>query len=299
VFMGASTGNMLVDNEVALDGIFSQAPTLVAVHCEDEQTIRANVKKFRDEFGEDAPAAIHPLIRSAEACYRSSSKAVELARKHGTRLHILHLSSAREMELFDNSIPLTEKKITAEACIHHLWFADNDYEEKGNFIKWNPAVKSKEDRKALFEAMMGDRIDVIATDHAPHTLDEKSRPYFDAPSGGPMVQHALVAMLEFVQQERMSIGKVVEKMCHNPAILFQIDRRGYVEQGYYADLVLVDLESNWEVTRENLLYKCGWSPMEGVNFGSKVLKTFVNGHMVYDEGRFDESRYGKRLLFNR
>ncbi len=299
VFMGSSTGNMLVDSTEALEAIFSSAPTLVAVHCEDEKTIRANMLKFKDEFGEDAPTRIHPMIRSAEACYLSSSRAVELAKKYGTRLHILHLSSAREMSLFENDMSLTEKQITAEVCIHHLWFADKDYDQKGNFIKWNPAVKSSEDREALFNALLDNKLDVVATDHAPHTLEEKSRPYFEAPAGGPMVQHALVAMLEFVHQERISLERLVEKMCHNPAILFKMDRRGYIEKGYYADLVLVDMDKTWEVSKENILYKCGWSPMEGASFRSSVLKTFVNGHLAYDEGKFDESRLGARLMFKR
>jgi len=299
VFMGSSTGKMLVDDEKTLDGIFANAPTLVAVHCEDENTIRANTKRFRDEFGDDAPARIHPLIRTDEACYLSSSKAVKLAKKHNTRLHILHLSSAKEMELFDNSLPLEQKRITAEVCVHHLWFEESDYTAKGNFIKWNPAVKSLKDREALFNAMMDNRLDVIATDHAPHTLEEKERPFFKAPSGGPMVQHALVSILEFVQQERMSLEKVVEKMCHSPAKLFQVDKRGFIKEGYYADLVLVAMDDDWTVKKDNILYKCGWSPMEGVNFGSKVKKTFVNGHLAYNDGQFDESKKGKRLLFNR
>jgi dihydroorotase len=299
VFMGSSTGNMLVDDEKTLDGIFANAPTLVAVHCEDEETIRANTLRFKDEFGEDAPTRIHPMVRSDEACYLSSSKAVALARKHNTRLHVLHLSSAKEMELFDNSIPLEEKMITAEACIHHLWFSDEDYEEKGNFIKWNPAVKSAADRDALFNAVLNDTLDVVATDHAPHTLEEKERVFFSAPSGGPMVQHALVSMLEFVQQERMTVEKVVDKMCHKPAQLFKVDRRGYIREGYFADLVLVDMDASWTVNKENVLYKCGWSPMEGVNFGSAVKKTLVNGQLVYDDGRFDEAIKGKRLMFNR
>lgn len=299
VFMGSSTGNMLVDDEKTLERIFKNAPTLVAVHCEDEQTIRTDSKRFKDEFGDDAPARIHPLMRTAEACYLSSSKAVRLAKKYNTRLHVLHLSSAKEMELFDNKTPLDKKKITAEVCVHHLWFSDEDYDKKGNFIKWNPAVKSSDDREALFTALMDGRIDVIATDHAPHTLDEKNRPFFTAPSGGPMVQHALVSILEFVQQERMPIEKVVEKMCHNPATLFQVEKRGYIKEGYFADLVLVDMDNNWVVNKDNIFYKCGWSPMEGIGFGSKVLKTFVNGHLAYEDGRFDESKKGARLVFNR
>jgi len=299
VFMGSSTGNMLVDDEKTLDGIFANAPVLVAVHCEDENTISANTKRFRDEFGDDAPARIHPMIRNDEACYLSSSKAVKLAKKHNTRLHILHLSSAKEMALFDNSLPPEQKKITAEVCIHHLWFDEGDYTTKGNFIKWNPSIKSLKDREALFNAMMDNRLDVIATDHAPHTLEEKERPFFKAPSGGPMVQHALVSILEFVKQERMSMEKVVEKMCHNPAKLFQVDRRGFIKDGYFADLVLVDMDDDWMVKKDNILYKCGWSPMEGISYGSKVKKTFVNGHLAYDDGQFYESKKGKRLLFNR
>lgn len=299
VFMGSSTGNMLVDDEKTLEAIFSNSPTIVAVHCEDEKTIVANNHRFKDEFGKEAPARIHPMIRSAEACYLSSSKAVKLARKHNTRLHILHLSSAMEMDLFDNSIPLKDKKITAEVCIHHLWFSDKDYEAKGNFIKWNPAVKSADDKQALFEALLDNRIDVIATDHAPHTLEEKSRKYFMAPSGGPMVQHALVAMLEFVKQERISIEHVVQKMCHNPAILFEVEKRGFIKKGYKADLVLVDMNADWLVEKDNVLYKCGWSPMEDISFGSKIKKTFVNGHLVFDEGLVDDSVKGERLTFDR
>jgi dihydroorotase len=299
VFMGSSTGNMLVDDEKTLEGIFKNAPILVAVHCEDEKTIRADSARFKDEFGDDAPARIHPLMRTAEACYLSSSKAVQLAKKYNTRLHVLHLSSAKEMELFDNTTPLDKKKITAEVCVHHLWFSDEDYDKKGNFIKWNPAVKSSSDREALFEALMDGRIDVIATDHAPHTLEEKNRPFFTAPSGGPMVQHALVSILEFVQQERIPIEKVVEKMCHNPAILFQVEKRGYIKEGYFADLVLVDMDNDWVVKKDNIFYKCGWSPMEDVGYGSKVMKTFVNGHLAYEDGQFDESQKGERLVFNR
>lgn len=299
VFMGSSTGNMLVDDEKTLEGIFTSAPILVAVHCEDEQTIRTDSARFKNEFGEDAPARIHPLMRTAEACYLSSSKAVRLAKKYDTRLHILHLSSAKEMDLFEGETPLAEKKITAEACVHHLWFSDEDYDKKGNLIKWNPAVKSSNDREALFRALMDDRIDVIATDHAPHTLDEKNRPFFKAPSGGPMVQHALVSILEFVQQERISIEKVVEKMCHNPAMLFRVEKRGFVREGYFADLVLVDMDENWKVTKDTLFYKCGWSPMEGISYGSKVRKTFVNGHLAFSDGQFDEQKKGERLLFNR
>ena len=299
VFMGASTGNMLVDDEETLKGIFSKAPTLVAVHCEDEDTIKANNARIKDNFGEDAPPRVHPMIRSAEACFLSSSKAVKLAKEFNTRLHILHLSTADEMALFDSSVPLEKKKITAEVCIHHLWFSDQDYDNKGNFIKWNPAVKSAKDREIIFNALLDGKIDVVATDHAPHTSEEKEKPYFKAPSGGPMVQHSLVAMLEFYHQERITLEQIVEKMCHNPAKLFNMQNRGYVREGYFADLVLVDLDSGWTVNKDNVLYKCGWSPMEGINFASSVVKTFINGHMVYDEGEFDESLKGERLLFNR
>lgn len=299
VFMGSSTGNMLVDDDNILEKIFTNAPTLVAVHCEDEETVQSNNRAYLEKYGEDAPVKIHPLIRSAEACLLSSSKAVALAKKHNTRLHVLHLSTAREMELFDNSIPLRNKLITAEVCVHHLWFSDEDYPQKGNFIKWNPAIKTKQDRDALREAVLNDRIDVIATDHAPHTLEEKERVYFRAPSGGPMVQHSLAAMIELSKEGVLPLEKVAEKMCHNPAVLFGVHQRGYIRKGYFADLVLVDLNDSTEVKKENILYKCGWSPMEGIQFHSQIKKTFVNGHLAFSEGRFDESKKGERLLFNR
>jgi len=299
VFMGSSTGNMLVDDDEALKQIFSKAPTLIAVHCEDEATISKNNTKYFARYGEDAPPEIHPLIRSSEACFLSSSKAVALAKKFNTRLHILHLSTEAEMSLFDNSIPLNKKQITAEVCIHHLWFSEEDYKEKGNFIKWNPAIKKASDRDALFNSLLNGKIDVVATDHAPHTFEEKSKPYFQSPSGGPMIQHSLVAMLEFYQKDKMSLENVVEKMCHNPAVLFQIQNRGFIREGYYADLTLVDLNDKWLVEKDNLLYKCGWSPMVGQEFRSRVSKTFVNGHLVYSNGKFDESNKGKRLMFNR
>ncbi len=299
VFMGSSTGNMLVDNEETLSGIFSSAPTLVAVHCEDEETIIDNNNKFKLEFGDDAPSRIHPSIRSAEACYLSSSKAVKLAHKYGTRLHVLHLTTKKEMELFSNEIPLEEKKITAEVCVHHLWFSDKDYDRKGNFIKWNPAIKSSSDQKALIEAVVNNKIDVVATDHAPHTLEEKEQPYFNAPSGGPMVQHSLVAMLEMHKIGYFTLNKVVDKMCHNPATLFNIEKRGFIRKGYKADLVLVDLNTNQEVNKDNIYYKCGWSPMEGEVFSSRVISTFVNGNLVYNKGIIDENVLGERLKFNR
>ncbi len=297
VFMGASTGNMLVDNPKALEGIFRESPTLVAVHCEDETTIRHNSAIFRQKFGEDVPIKFHPEIRSVEACFKSSALAVELASKFNTRLHVLHLSTAKEMSLFTNKIPLNEKKITAEVCVHHLWFFDEDYAEKGTFIKWNPAIKAASDRDALFEALLADNLDVVATDHAPHTLAEKQNSYFKTPSGGPLVQHSLVAMMEFYQQGKISMEKIVEKMCHAPADCFKVEKRGYIRQGYHADLVVVDPKSPWLVEKPNIFYKCGWSPFEGIEFNSRVIFTFVNGRLVYENGNFDESVKGNRLLF--
>ena len=299
IFMGSSTGNMLVDDKKVLEEIFEESPMLIAVHCEDEDTIQNNMKSFKEQYGEEVPIAEHQNIRSAEACYKSSSMAVELAKKHNARLHVFHLSTAKELELFDNSIPLAEKRITAEVCIHHLWFNEQDYAQKGTLIKWNPAVKKESDRSALFQALLDDKLDVIATDHAPHTLEEKSNTYFNAPSGGPLVQHALPAMLEFYKKGKITLAKIVEKMCHNPAILFQIEERGYIKEGYFADLVLVDLEKTWEVTKDNILYKCGWSPFEGETFSSKVTHTFVNGHLAYANGNFNESQKGMRLTFDR
>jgi dihydroorotase len=299
VFMGSSTGNMLVDNTATLEGLFSKCKLLIATHCEDEATIRANLAVYKEKYGENIPVECHPLIRNAEACYRSSSLAVALAKKYNTRLHILHISTAKELELFDNTIPLSEKRITAEACIHHLWFTDADYAEKGNFIKWNPAVKTKADRDAVLEGVLSNRIDVIATDHAPHTLEEKEQVYTKAPSGGPLVQHALVAMLELYHQKKISLEKIVEKMAHALAVCFQVEKRGYIRQGYHADLVLVDLDAPWKVERANILYKCGWSPFKGQTFRSKVLHTLVSGHHVYKEGEFDTNVKGQRLRFTR
>jgi dihydroorotase len=299
IFMGSSTGNMLVDDKSVLENIFEKSKMLIAVHCEDEATIQKNTAHYKSIYGEDVPIELHPKIRSDEACYKSSSMAIELAKKHNTRLHVFHLSTAKEMELFRNDIPLEEKRITAEVCIHHLWFDDSQYAEKGTHIKWNPAVKSASDRYAVFEALLNDRIDVIATDHAPHTLEEKNNTYFNAPSGGPLVQHALVAMLEFYHQGKISLEKIVEKMCHAPAICFQVQGRGFLREGYAADLVLIDLDSEWQVQKENILYKCAWSPFEGTTFKSRVSHTFVNGHLAYYESQFDESIKGQRLLFDR
>ena len=298
IFMGSSTGNMLVDREQTLEGLFSKVPPmLIATHCEDEATIKANIEKYKAIYGEDVPVELHPTIRSAEACYISSSLAVRLAKKFNTRLHILHISTAKELELFDNTIPLEQKMITAEACIHHMWFSDEEYKTKGNFIKWNPAVKTANDRDAIFQGVLDNKIDVIATDHAPHTLEEKSQSYFKAPSGGPLVQHALQAMLEKVQQGKISIERVVEKMAHAPAILFKIENRGFIREGYFADLVVVDAIPQ-TVTKENLLYKCGWSPFEGTTFSHSIVKTFVNGNLVFDNGQIIEGTNGSRMTFN-
>ncbi len=299
LFLGSSTGNMLVDDEKVLEKIFSSTDMLISVHCEDEATIKKNLATQKSIFGDDIPIELHPKIRSEEACYISSSKAIALAKKTDARLHVFHLSTAKETELFTNKIPLEEKKITAEVCIHHLWFDDSDYEKKGTLIKWNPAVKTKKDQDALWEALLDDRIDVIATDHAPHTIEEKENVYTKAPSGGPLVQHGLVAMLKKHHEGKISIEKIVEKMCHNPAKLFKIEKRGFIKEGYYADLVLVDISSPWTVTKDNILYKCGWSPFEGTTFLSKISRTFVNGNLVYNQGRFNDDIKGKRLLFNR
>lgn len=298
IFMGSSTGDMLVDHAEVLEGFFSKVNALIATHCEFDPLIKETQKRIVEEYGEDLPAYFHPVIRSEEACYKSSSMAVSLAKKHNTRLHVLHISTAKELSLFSNKIPLKEKRITAEACIHHLWFSDEDYARKGNFIKWNPAIKTAYDRAKIFEAMLNDTIDVIATDHAPHTLEEKNLPYLQAPSGGPLVQHGILAMLDFYHDKKISLETIVQKMSHNVADLFKINKRGYIREGYYADLVLVNLHKPNQVTKQSLLYKCGWSPFEGHTFKSNIEKTFVNGHLVYDNGKFDESKYGNRLTFS-
>ena len=299
VFMGSSTGNMLVDNPQTLENIFSKSPMLVAVHCEDEATIRNNLNHYKQLLGENIPIKLHPKIRSEEACYLSSSMAVDLAKKHNTRLHILHISTEKETHLFRNDIPLKDKRITAEACIHHLWFSDQDYETKGNFIKWNPAVKTAADRDGILKAVLEGRIDVIATDHAPHTIEEKSLPYLQAPSGGPLVQHALPAMLEMYHQGKISLEQIAEKMAHNVAVCFQIENRGFIRKGYWADLVLVDLKNRWTVDKNNILYKCQWSPFEGTTFKSKVIHTIVSGNLAYSDGKLIEGKTGERLKFNR
>ena len=299
VFMGSSTGNMLVDNKHVLEEIFSKSRMLIAVHCEDETIIQENIKKAKQKYGEEVPISEHPKIRSEEACYKSSSTAIKLAKKYNTRLHVFHLSTEKEIELFNNTLPLEEKKITSEVCVHHLWFDASSYKEKGTFIKWNPAIKKESDKNALLEGLLNDKLDVIATDHAPHTLEEKENSYFNAPSGGPLVQHALPAMLEFYKNNKISIEKIVEKMCHNPAICFKIQNRGFIREGYFADLVIVDLNSPWKVNKKNILYKCGWSPFEGEIFHSKITHTFINGHIAYKNGKFDESQKGMRLTFDR
>lgn len=299
VFMGSSTGNMLVDKKETLEALFSKCKMLIATHCEDEATIKHNMEDYRAKYGEDVPMECHPLIRSEEACYKSSSMAVELAKKYNTRLHILHISTAKELELFDNTKPLKEKRITAEACVHHLWFSDMDYKTKGSLIKWNPAVKTIQDRDAILKGVLENKIDVIATDHAPHTIEEKAQTYFKAPSGGPLVQHSLNAMLEFYKQGKISLEKIAEKMAHAVADCFQIEKRGYIRKGYYADMVIADLNDSYTVDKSNILYKCGWSPFEGTTFHSKVTHTFVSGHMAYEQGNFNESKKGERITFIR
>ena len=299
LFLGSSTGNMLVDDEAVLERIFRSTELVISAHCEDEPTIRRNLEEFRMAYGEDIPVEFHPRIRSEEACYLSSSRAIELARQTGARLHVFHLSTGRETELFRNDIPLSEKKITAEVCIHHLWFSEEDYASKGAMIKWNPAVKKARDRELLWEALLDDRIDILATDHAPHTLEEKARPYTQCPSGGPLVQHVLPALMEKFREGVIPLEKIVQKMCHNPAILFDLDRRGYLREGYFADLTVVSPDQPWTVGRENILYKCGWSPFEGQAFRSRVLYTFVNGHPAYELGAISAERHARRLTFNR
>lgn len=298
VFMGSSTGNMLVDNKETLEELFSKCKLLIAAHCEDETTIRNNMAIYKEKYGEDVPVTCHPEIRSEEACYLSSSMAIALAKKHNTRFHLFHLSTAKEIGLLENKTPLREKRITAEACVHHMWFSDEDYETKGAFIKWNPAVKKASDRDAILQGVLDDYIDVIATDHAPHTVEEKLNTYFKSASGGPMVQHALVTMLEHYHNGKISIEKIVEKMSHAVADCFHIEERGFIKEGFYADLVVVDLDNPWTVEKENLLYKCGWSPMEGHIFKSKVMQTFVNGHLVFNMGAIDEDYRGKRMTFD-
>ncbi len=299
LFLGSSTGNMLVDDEVVLEQIFNNTEMVISAHCEDETTIKNNLSTYKEKFGEDIPIKCHPLIRSEQACFLSSSKAVALARKTGARLHVFHVSTGKELSLFQNDIPLEEKKITAEVCLHHLWFSEEDYEQYGTHIKWNPAVKKASDREQLWQGLLDNRIDVLATDHAPHTLEEKDQKYLKAPSGGPLVQHALPAMMEKALEGKISMETMVTKMCHNPSILFQIKDRGYLREGYFADLVVVNPNEAWEVNKSNILYKCGWSPFEGTKFNSKITHTFVNGHLAFNNGKFSTDRHAKRLTFNR
>jgi dihydroorotase len=298
VFMGSSTGNMLVDNEKTLAGLFSNVPMLIATHCEDEQTVRKNLADAKLKYGTEIPIELHPVIRNEEACYLSSSLAVHLAERHGARLHVLHISTAKETGLFNNQLSLKDKKITAEACVHHLWFSEEDYASKGTFIKWNPAVKTISDREGIWKALLDNRIDVVATDHAPHTIEEKKNNYLNAPSGGPLVQHALISMMEHVKKGKITIERVVEKMAHNPAILFRIKERGFIREGYYADIVVVDPSRSYSVQQSNILYKCGWSPFEGYTFSSSINKTFVNGEIVYENNKVAEGTNGMRLSFN-
>lgn len=299
LFLGSSTGNMLVDNPEILEEIFSQVKMPICVHCEDEATIRKNTEIYKEQYGEDIPVKFHHLIRSEEACYISSSKAIELAKKTGARLHVYHLSTAKEMELFRNDIPLKDKKITAEVCVHHLHFTNEDYETKGSLIKWNPAVKTETDKKGLWEALLDDRIDVIATDHAPHTLEEKSNKYLNCPSGAPLVQYSLPVMFEYFKKGKITLEKIVEKMCHNPAILFEIEKRGFVKEGYKADLVLINPNAEIRVSKENIQSKCGWSPLENETFHSEITHTFVNGFLAFENGKVSPEKHGERLLFER
>ena len=299
LFLGSSTGNMLVDDPKVLEEIFSKTDLLISAHCEDEATIKSNLVKFQSEYGDDIPMSCHPVIRSEEACYISSSKAIELAKKTGARLHVFHISTEKETHLFSKKGKLEDKKITAEVCVHHLWFTNKDYAEKGTKIKWNPAVKTQKDKDGLWKALLNDRIDVIATDHAPHTLEEKKNSYAKAPSGGPLVQHALVALLEMYHKGMISLEKIVEKTAHNPAILFEIRDRGYIRKGYKADLALVDLNAPWTVNSENILYKCGWSPFDGTSFKSRVTHTLVNGVVAYEHLNFPNRSHGERLTFTR
>ncbi len=299
LFLGSSTGNMLVDNESVIETIFRNTELVISAHCEDETTIRTNLAYYRELYGEDIPVQLHPKIRSEESCYLSSSKAVALAKKTGARLHVFHVSTGKETGLFANTLPLAEKKITAEVCIHHLWFSEADYDSRKNLIKWNPAIKTSTDRDLLWEALLDDRIDVIATDHAPHTLAEKQQIYIKAPSGGPLVQHGLLAMLESSVARKIPVERIVRKMCHNPAILFDVKQRGFIREGYYADLVVVRETAPWEVKRDELFYKCGWSPFEGIFFSSAISHTFVNGHLAYNNGHFSDELHGKRLTFTR
>ncbi len=299
IYLGSSTGNMLVDNPDSIEKLFEKYKALIAVHCEEESIIKKNAKMVQEEYGDNPSPSFHPVIRNEECCYVSSSYAVELAKKHNTRLHIVHVSTAKETGLFDDTTPLGKKRITSEVCPHHLWFSDKDYQRKGNMIKWNPAIKTDHDKTGLLQALLDNKIDTIATDHAPHTHAEKEQAYFSCPSGGPMVQHSLTVMLEMHHEGKISLVDIVQKMCHAPAICFQIEKRGFIREGYWADLVLIDLNSPWKVEKSNILYKCQWSPLEGETFHTKITHTLVNGTLVYSNGVFYESEKGKRILFDR
>ena len=298
IFMGSSTGNMLVNKLDTLNELFKKSRILLVVHCEDEDIINKNLNIYKEKYGDNIPINCHPKIRTEEACFKSSSLAIELAKKHETRLHIFHISTAKELSHFINDLPIEKKQITSEACIHHLWFSEKDYEKKGAFIKWNPSVKTENDKKKLIDAVNNNLIDVVASDHAPHTLNEKNNNYIKCPSGGPLVQHSLVAMLDLYHDGLISLEKIVEKMCHNPAKLFRIKKRGFIKEGYYADLTILDLNKSWTVSKENILYKCGWSPFDGHTFKSSVQSCFVNGNLVYNSGEFDESFRGLPLEFD-
>lgn len=299
IFMGSSTGNMLVDDRTTLDNLFSKVPLLIATHCEDEATIRGNMELYRQKYGEEVPIKYHPLIRNVEGCYKSSSLAIELAKKHNTRLHILHISTAEELKLFRNDIPLAEKRITSEVCVHHLHFDSRQYDTLQTQIKCNPAVKEPRHKRALFKALLDDRLDIIATDHAPHTWEEKQGTYFKAPSGVPLIQHTLPMMLKFYHKGKISLERIVEKMCHAPAICFQVAERGFAREGYWADLAIVDVNKKWKVSKKNIHYKCAWSPFENKFFRGKVLSTIVSGHLAYQDGVFYEDKKGERLSFER
>lgn len=298
VFMGSSTGNMLVDDETTLRNLFSKVPMLIAAHCEDEQTVRDRTAQYVEKYGENIPMSCHPEIRNVEACYKSSSMGMELAKTYGTRFHILHISTAEELDLFTNAIPLTEKKVTSEVCVHHLYFSKDDYAQLGSKVKCNPAIKESRHRDALLKALLDDRLDIIATDHAPHTMEEKSNSYLKAPSGLPLVQHALNIMLDFYHQGKISLEKIVEKMCHAPAQCFHVRERGYLREGYWADIAIVDLQEAWTISKSNILYKCGWSPLEGKDLNGKVSHTFVSGYLAYENGQFAKFKSGERLLFD-
>jgi dihydroorotase len=292
-------GNLLADNPATLEKLFAHCHSIIAIHSEKEQLIEANEELYREKWGENIPASCHPLIRSEQACYEATERAIRLANEYGARLHILHLTTEAETHLFRNDIPLQQKKITTEVSVHHLWFSDKDYQRLGMLIKWNPAIKTQKDKEGLLQALINDRIDLVTTDHAPHTMEEKQQPYFQSMSGAPMVQHSLNVMLEFYKQDKISLEKIVEKMCHNPAILYHIEKRGFIREGYYADLVLVDMDAPWTVSKENILYKCGWSPLEGTLFNTQVTHTLVNGHLVYELGVFDEGQKGMALVVRR